>query len=92
MFQVYLVLFNEANLVNLLETCLYGSSACESLDDLAVDLIDYCVRQINCILSHGAEDHFLGKSEDLMHEDTKDEILRHQKTIQFQVHSSSSKV
>jgi hypothetical protein len=49
--QVYMVLFNEANVSNLLETTLFGASACEGLEDAAVDLVDYCVGNLSKLFS-----------------------------------------
>lgn len=49
--QSYMILFNEANLLNILETTLFHSSACHSLSDAAVDVTDYCVRQMMQVLS-----------------------------------------
>ena len=55
LFQIYMVLFNEVNLTNLLETILFSSSACEALGDSAIDLTDYCVRHLTCIMSTFAD-------------------------------------
>ena len=37
--------------VNLLETILFNADTCESLDDFALDLVDYCYRTISFLLS-----------------------------------------
>ena len=42
-----MVLFHEANLVNLLETVLFSVDACCELDDAVLDLADYCVRSLS---------------------------------------------
>ena len=62
--QIYMVLFNEVNLTNLLETILYSRSACEALSDCAIDLTDYCVRQLTFLLSGESfsEQESLGKA------------------------------
>jgi len=39
-------LYHEAVIVNLLETTLYHSDACESADDAIADLIDYLYRKL----------------------------------------------
>ena len=44
-----MTIFNECNIVNLLETTLFHGAAVESLGDAAVDLADYCVRQMTAI-------------------------------------------
>ncbi len=41
-----MTLFNEANVVNILETALFHSLAVESLGDAVIDLVDYSVRQV----------------------------------------------
>ncbi len=54
--QIYMVLFNEVNLSNLLETILYSSSACEALGDSSIDLTDYCVRHLTFLMSDDDSD------------------------------------
>ena len=44
-----MTIFSECNIVNLLETTLFHAAAVESLGDAAVDLADYCVRQMTAI-------------------------------------------
>ena len=50
-----MTVFNECNIVNLLETTLFHSAAVESLGDAAVDLADYCVRQMTALTMEGAD-------------------------------------
>ena len=45
-----MVLFNEANMCNLLETTMYSNEACMGLDDSALDLTDYCVRNLSLLI------------------------------------------
>ena len=45
-----MVLFNEANMCNLLETTMFSSEACVGLDDSALDLTDYCVRNLSLLI------------------------------------------
>ena len=45
-----MVLFNEANMCNLLETTMYSNEACVALDDSALDLTDYCVRNLSLLI------------------------------------------
>ena len=45
-----MVLFNEANMCNILETTLYSNEACVGLDDSALDLTDYCVRNLSLLI------------------------------------------
>ena len=46
-FQVYMVMFNEANVANILDTTLFAQNACEALDDSAIDLLDYACRVLS---------------------------------------------
>ena len=45
-----MVLFNEANMCNLLEITLYSNEACVALDESALDLTDYCVRNLSLLI------------------------------------------
>lgn len=45
-FEIYLILYHEATLVNLLETVLYHPEGCLALDDTIYDLIDYAYRTL----------------------------------------------
>jgi hypothetical protein len=95
--------FNEANLANLLETCLFHGPSCESLGDSAVDLADYCIRQLCAVVN--AEDSNVKESltaeaggdlpERLKRmaenpESTLEELTRHEKSTQFQVSELST--
>lgn len=50
-----MTLFNEANLINILETSMFHEAASESLGDAAVDLADYAVRQLTRLASEMGE-------------------------------------
>ena len=52
--QIYMVMFNEANVCNLLETILFNKSACEALGDAAIDLVDYVIRHLTLLCSRDA--------------------------------------
>ena len=63
-------LYHEGCLLTLLELMLYHSSACQSLADSLVDLIDYCHRTLS--RSIGAQNdnqsaHYLSKQPSLKH-------------------------
>ncbi|XP_067932276.1 zinc finger MYND domain-containing protein 10-like [Watersipora subatra] len=55
-FPVYMVLYHEATLVNLLETTLYYQETCESCGDAILDLIDYCHRKLIWLSARSEED------------------------------------
>ena len=46
-----MVLFNEANVCNILDTTLFAQNACEALDDAAIDLTDYVLRRLSELCS-----------------------------------------
>jgi len=44
--KVYMMLYHEVTIVNLLELVLYNKSACISADEKMLDLVDYCARKV----------------------------------------------
>ncbi|ORY37536.1 hypothetical protein LY90DRAFT_704619, partial [Neocallimastix californiae] len=44
--RVYLMLYHEVTIVNLLELVLYNKNACTSVDEKMLDLVDYCARKV----------------------------------------------
>ncbi|XP_040214514.1 zinc finger MYND domain-containing protein 10 isoform X2 [Rana temporaria] len=53
-FPLYMVIHHEATIINLLETIFYHKEVCESAEDLALDLIDYCHRKLTMLASKGS--------------------------------------
>jgi len=49
-FFIYTVLYHELIVISLLESVCYHDSSCESLSELVVDLIDYCVYSITQLI------------------------------------------
>jgi len=43
---MYMVIYHEVTLVNLLETLLYHQESVESIDEVCLDLLDYCYRKL----------------------------------------------
>ncbi|XP_068109077.1 zinc finger MYND domain-containing protein 10 isoform X2 [Hyperolius riggenbachi] len=50
-FPLYMVIHHEATIINILETIFYHKEVCESAEDLALDLIDYCHRKLTMLVS-----------------------------------------
>jgi len=50
-FGIYTILYHEAACINLIETILYHPNAAETLGDASLDLIDYCFRSLNLMLT-----------------------------------------
>ncbi|XP_072176956.1 zinc finger MYND domain-containing protein 10-like [Diadema setosum] len=61
-FPLYMTLYHEATLANLLETVLYHKEPCESTEDCALDLVDYCHRKITDLIA---------RQEQKMHEEVE---------------------
>ncbi|PVD24217.1 hypothetical protein C0Q70_14687 [Pomacea canaliculata] len=58
-FPLYMVLYHEATLVNLLETIMYHRDSCETAEDFINDLVDYCYRKLCLLVSRNpGEDDF----------------------------------
>ncbi|KAI0223920.1 Zinc finger MYND domain-containing protein 10 [Lamellibrachia satsuma] len=55
-FPIYMVLYHEATLVNLLETTLYHQEAAEAGGDAMLDLTDYCYRKVTDLIAKTAEE------------------------------------
>jgi hypothetical protein len=60
--RAYFMMYHEATAINLLELILYQKEAVESLGEMQIDLIDYCMRKI----------HLLNTWNDVEEEETKD--------------------
>ncbi|XP_071983852.1 zinc finger MYND domain-containing protein 10 [Engystomops pustulosus] len=50
-FPLYMVVHHEASIINLLETIFYHKEVCEAVEDLALDLSDYCHRKVTLLLA-----------------------------------------
>ncbi|XP_041348087.1 zinc finger MYND domain-containing protein 10-like [Gigantopelta aegis] len=54
-FPLYMVLYHEATVANLLETVMFHCEVCESADDAILDLVDYCNRKLVYLVTQTAE-------------------------------------
>ncbi|KAK2161259.1 hypothetical protein LSH36_119g01005 [Paralvinella palmiformis] len=52
MFPIYMVLYHEAILANLLETVLFHQEVASSAEDSALDLTDYCYRKLSHLIAN----------------------------------------
>ncbi|XP_059485616.1 zinc finger MYND domain-containing protein 10 [Neocloeon triangulifer] len=52
---IYMILYHESTIVALLEILLFHSDICKSLEDCAVDLVDYCASQITYLIAKQPE-------------------------------------
>lgn len=50
-FFIYSVLYHELVVISLLETVLYHDNSCESLSEMVLDLIDYCVYAVTQLIA-----------------------------------------
>uniref|UniRef100_A0A8C5PJF8 Zinc finger MYND domain-containing protein 10 n=1 Tax=Leptobrachium leishanense TaxID=445787 RepID=A0A8C5PJF8_9ANUR len=51
---LYMVIHHEATIINLLETIFYHKDVCESAEELALDIIDYCHRKLTMLASQSS--------------------------------------
>ncbi|BFZ08526.1 hypothetical protein BsWGS_11565 [Bradybaena similaris] len=49
-FPIYMVIYHEATVVNLLETMMFYKETCDVADESVLDLVDYCYRKL-CYLA-----------------------------------------
>ncbi|XP_020558775.1 zinc finger MYND domain-containing protein 10 isoform X1 [Oryzias latipes] len=50
-FQLYMVIYHESTVINLLQTILFHKDSCEAAGDSLVDLVDYCHRKLTLLAS-----------------------------------------
>ncbi|KAK3101721.1 hypothetical protein FSP39_005822 [Pinctada imbricata] len=50
-FPIYMVLYHEATVVNLLETTMFFRETCEAAEDHIIDLVDYCYRKLTQLIA-----------------------------------------
>lgn len=63
---IYLAVYHEAVLVNILESALFHREACEALGDVAaLEVVDYCMRRVTYLNSRAAQDDAEYKERDL---------------------------
>ncbi|KAM9859162.1 zinc finger MYND domain-containing protein 10 [Aulostomus maculatus] len=48
-FNLYMVIYHEATIINLLETIMFHKDSCDAADDSVVDLVDYCHRKLTLL-------------------------------------------
>jgi len=46
LFPLYMILYHEATVLNLLETVLFHQESCEAAEEAIIDLVDYCSRKL----------------------------------------------
>ena len=82
---IYMVLYHEAVLLNLLETIFYHKETIESSDDNLLDLLDYCYRRLTTLVTtqrRSQSDESETDSKDVP-EDIKD-LKEQLKTMEFE--------
>lgn len=81
---MYMVLYHEATVVNLLETVLFHKEAVESSEDEIIDLIDYCYRKLTQAVAVKADEEIeaAGTETDA---DTMEELKQQMKKMDFTI-------
>ncbi|KAM3622208.1 uncharacterized protein V6R79_021821 [Siganus canaliculatus] len=55
-FPLYMVIYHEATIINLLETIMFHKDSCEAADGSVLDLVDYCHRKLTLMASKATRD------------------------------------
>lgn len=89
-FPLYMTLYHEATLVNLLETIFYHKDPCEAAEDCVLDLVDYCHRKITDMMarqeeSAGGDCESTQESKSIEETSAMEELKKQQQKIQFDV-------
>jgi len=48
---LYIILYHESVVISLLEVLLFHAEMCAALEDLAIELVDYCAAEITQLIS-----------------------------------------
>ncbi|KAJ8301546.1 hypothetical protein KUTeg_020533 [Tegillarca granosa] len=92
-FPIYMVLYHEATVINLLETTLFFRETCESAEDSVPDLIDYCYRKLTELVARSAETEDDDEDEEINKEVTSstftatnmEDLVKQEKTLNFEI-------
>ncbi|XP_050413386.1 zinc finger MYND domain-containing protein 10 [Patella vulgata] len=88
-FPLYIALYHEATVSNLLETVMYHRDACEAAEDGILDLLDYCYRKLTHMIAL-ADEYRDDEEEEKM--DSKSvkatcmkDLVKQKKTMEFEI-------
>lgn len=86
-FILYTILYHEAVVVSLLEMCLYHENGCAALNDVAMDLIDYCAQAVTQLIGLVHSKHFHAEVDPraLAKETMAEEIERQKRDLQYKI-------
>ncbi|XP_072025986.1 zinc finger MYND domain-containing protein 10-like [Amphiura filiformis] len=84
-FPLYMALYHEATLANLLETILYHREPCESAEDCVLDLVDYCHRKITHLIARQEDDRESKDDKDNKDKGSMEELKRQDRKLQFDI-------
>ncbi|XP_062598750.1 zinc finger MYND domain-containing protein 10-like [Saccostrea cucullata] len=90
-FPLYMVLYHEATVVNLLETTMFYRETCEAAEDCIPDLIDYCYRRLTQLVarSESAEDDEDEPNDPTLSAETHggnmEELQKQEKKLNFEI-------
>ncbi|XP_052260834.1 zinc finger MYND domain-containing protein 10-like isoform X2 [Dreissena polymorpha] len=77
-FPLYMVLYHEATVINLLETTMFYREVCEATEDNVLDLVDYCYRKLTQLVARNEET-----------EEVKDEAIEVTDSVSAMAHASN---
>ncbi|XP_033121716.1 zinc finger MYND domain-containing protein 10-like [Anneissia japonica] len=88
-FPLYMTLYHEATISNLIETTFFYKETCEGAGDCILDLVDYCYRKITALLARqeDGEEFFQEENKSLNKDSTGNlqELIDQEQKISFEV-------
>lgn len=84
-FLIYTVLFHEATAISLLEIVLFHPNGCESLGEVSIDLIDYCVQAVTQLIGLVNVGHFRDEMKIPAEATTRDDLERQQRDLLYKI-------
>lgn len=84
-FLIYTVLFHEATAISLLEIVLFHPNGCESLGEVSIDLIDYCVQAVTQLIGLVNVGHFRDEMKIPAETTTRDDLERQQRDLLYKI-------
>ncbi|XP_059150753.1 zinc finger MYND domain-containing protein 10-like [Physella acuta] len=87
-FPIYIILYHEATVINLLETMMFYKETCEVADDSVLDLVDYAYRKLCYLAAKGEnkDDEFLPNGRDPgVATSNMEELVQQELQLQFEI-------
>ncbi|CAG5136274.1 unnamed protein product, partial [Candidula unifasciata] len=87
-FPIYMVIYHEATVVNLLETMMFYKETCEVADEAVLDLVDYCYRKLCYLAARGQNEEdisFPNKEIHSLASNNMEDLERQERSLEFEI-------